>query len=144
MLRILSYFPRIANFDQLAKIHHPDPIADVSHNSQVMGNEQIGQLKLPLQFLKQINHLGLDGDIKRGDRFVTDDELGIEGKSSSDSDPLALAPGKFMGITIREVTIETDDLQEILDFRAPLGAPVHPEYVERFGDDAPNRHSWVE
>ena len=37
-------------FDHAAQIHHRDPVGDMAHHAEVMGNEQIGQAKPVLQF----------------------------------------------------------------------------------------------
>jgi len=38
-------------FDQMHQVHHPDAIAHVTHHTQVVGDEKIGQVKFTLQFL---------------------------------------------------------------------------------------------
>ena len=55
-----------------------------------MGYEQIGQTQVVLQVPQQVEHLGLDGDIKGGDRFVADHEAGMKGKGPGHAHPLPL------------------------------------------------------
>jgi hypothetical protein len=38
-------------FDQMPQVHRPDAIAHVTHHTQVVGDEKIGQVKFTLQFL---------------------------------------------------------------------------------------------
>jgi hypothetical protein len=40
----------------------------------------------------------LNRNIQRGDGFITDNDLGIEGQGTGDSDALPLSAAEFMGI----------------------------------------------
>ena len=62
---------------QIAQIHNTHRIGDVLHNRQVMGNEQVGQISLFLQYFQQINDLGQNGHVQGGHRLVTDDKFRI-------------------------------------------------------------------
>jgi hypothetical protein len=44
--------------------------------------------KLVLQVLQQVNDLGLDRDVERGDRLVEHDERRLKGKGARDADAL--------------------------------------------------------
>ena len=45
------------------------------YHSQVMGYKQISQAQLGLQFLQQVDDLGLYGNIQRGYGFIADDHI---------------------------------------------------------------------
>ena len=79
-------------------VHDGHPVADVLHHRQVMGDEEIGEAEFLPQRLEQVDDLGLDGDVQGGNRFVRQDEPGLQGQGPGNDDALALAPGKFMGI----------------------------------------------
>ncbi len=68
---------------------------------QVVGDEEIGQAEVLLQFDEQVEDLGLDRDIERGNRFVADDEFRLEGERAGDADALALAAGKLERVAVR-------------------------------------------
>jgi hypothetical protein len=70
-------------FDDLAQVHDGHPVADVVHDAQVVGDEQIRQVKLVLEFIQQINHLGLDRHGKGRDRLVADNERGAHGQGAA-------------------------------------------------------------
>jgi len=74
-----------------AQVHDPDPVADVLHDGQVVGDEQVGQPQLLLEVVEEIQDLALDRDIERRDRFVEDHEFRVEGEGTGDADALALA-----------------------------------------------------
>src|SRR5690606_40059508 len=59
-----------ADILELAQIEDPDLITQVADHRQVMGDQQIGQLKSGLQVLEQIQNLSLNGYIQRRDRLV--------------------------------------------------------------------------
>ena len=50
-----------------------------------MRNKKVCQPHLRLQILHQIQHLGLNRHVKRRNRFVTDDELWVQGQGSGNS-----------------------------------------------------------
>ena len=57
---------------------------------QVVGNNNVGKIKFLLKFDQQIDNLGLNGYIQRGNRLITDDHLGIERQRSGNTDALTL------------------------------------------------------
>lgn len=87
-------------FDDLSKIHDSDVIADVLDDGQVVGDEEIGQLKFFLQVHEEVDDLGLDGDVQGADGLVADDETGIEGQGACDADALSLSSREFVGVAI--------------------------------------------
>ena len=65
-----------------------------------------------MEIHQKIHDLGLDGDIKRTDRFIADDELRLHGESSSNNDPLALAAAELMGEAAGKGGIEANQFEE--------------------------------
>ena len=61
-------------------------------DAEVVRDEQVGQPKPVLQVGQQIQHLRLDGDVERGDRFVADDHIRLGSQRPGDRDPLSLTP----------------------------------------------------
>ena len=66
--------------DDLADVHDRHTVRNVAHHAQVVGNEQVGQVELPLQLLEQVDHLRLDRHVKGRDRLVAHDEARLHGK----------------------------------------------------------------
>jgi len=89
--RIIEYLAAGGQFDQSAAVHYPDTARDVLDHRQAVRDEQIGKAQLLLQVLKQVNDLGLDRDVERGDGLVANYEAWIERQRAGYSDPLALA-----------------------------------------------------
>ena len=63
-----------------------------------MGDDDIRQLKFILKVDQQVDNLGLNRDVQRGDGFIADNDLGVEGQGPGDADTLPLAAAEFMGI----------------------------------------------
>jgi hypothetical protein len=55
-----------------------------------------------LQIFQQVDHLRLDGDVQRRNRFVADDEGGVRGQGAGDADALPLPAGKLVGKRLKE------------------------------------------
>src|SRR5689334_9919398 len=113
MQRVVEDLFGISFLDYLTQIHHRDSIGDVLYHREVVSDEQISQSELPLKIAKQIEDLSLDRDIERRDRFVTHNQLRLDGQRSGDADALPLTSGKFVRITICVFGAQTDEFQEL-------------------------------
>src|SRR5438445_8023864 len=82
--------------DKLSEIHDGDPIGDVTDDTQVVCDEDVRQAKAFLQLIEQIQDLGLDRNVERGDGLVGDDKLWVERQRPCDTDPLALTAGELV------------------------------------------------
>ena len=98
-------------FDDLAEVHHGHPVGDVADHAEVVGNEQVGEPEPLLQILEKVDDLGLDRHVERGDRFVADDELGLEGEGAGDADALALAAGELVRVSVRKARAQSHRVQ---------------------------------
>ena len=58
------------------KIHNSDTVGNVFHHGQVMGNKQISQSHLSLQFDQKIDDLCLNRNIQRRDWLITHNNFG--------------------------------------------------------------------
>ena len=64
--------------DDLAEIHHRDPVGDVADDGEVVRDEEIGEVELLLQLDQKVEDLRLDRDVECRDRLVGDDELRLQ------------------------------------------------------------------
>lgn len=65
MLRIAEELGGRGLLDNLAQIHDGDMVAYMPDHRQVVGDEDIGEAKLLLQVLQEIEDLSLNGHIER-------------------------------------------------------------------------------
>ena len=85
-------------FDNLAALHHADPVRDPPHDVEVVGDEQKAEPLARLQLGQQGKDLGLNGDVQRGGRLVGDQQIRPVGKGYGDHHALALAAGELVGV----------------------------------------------
>ena len=88
----------VGELDDAAEVHHGDPRADLPHHGQVVRDEDVGQVELGLEGAKEVEDLGLDGDVERRYRLVADDQLRVERERPRDSDPLALSARELVRV----------------------------------------------
>jgi len=108
-------FVAVSQFHDFAQIHHSHAVADVANHAEIVGNEDIGEAELVLEFFQQVDDLGLNGDIQRGDGLIADDQVGIDGQGTGNADALALTARKFVRVTIDKIGVEADDFQQFLN-----------------------------
>ena len=90
-------------FNGLAQIHDHDLIGDVVDHAQIVGDEDVGQIQLLLEVLQEVEDLGLDGHIQRGDGLVRHQEGRLHGQRPGDGHPLPLPAGELRGILVQAV-----------------------------------------
>src|SRR3989442_4724777 len=121
--------------DDLSQIHHGDPIGDVTDNTQVVCDEDVGEAEAFLELIQQIQDLGLDRYVERGYRLIGDDKLRVERQRSCEADPLALASGELMRTAAVVLGGEPDDLEKLVDALLALRSACLVVYAERRADD---------
>ena len=62
--RVIEQVVGPTQFHDVPEVHHRHPVADVVDHTQIVRDEQVGQVELFLQFFEQVDHLGLDRDIQ--------------------------------------------------------------------------------
>ena len=82
--------------DDLAEVHHRDPVGDVADHAEVVRDEQIRQAELVLKLLEQVDDLRLHGHVERRHRLVGDDQLRVQRQRPGDADALALPAGELV------------------------------------------------
>ena len=121
--------------DDLAQIHHRDPVGDVADHAEVVGHEQIRQAELVLKFLEQIDDLRLHRHVECRHRFVGDDQFRVQGQRPGDTDALALPTGELMGEPVVVLRVEANPLEQLLNPPLQLGALGQPVQFQRIADD---------
>ena len=79
------------------------------------------RLRLSCSSPKEVEDLGLHGDVHGGDAFVADDELGLDGEGPSHAEALALAAGELVRVAQEVFGGEADFLQKGDDAVPALG-----------------------
>ncbi|MPM69170.1 hypothetical protein SDC9_116114 [bioreactor metagenome] len=135
----------VRQLHQFAQVHDADAAGNMLHHAQIMGNKEIGQAHALLKLLEHIDHLGLNGYVQGGDGLVADDELGVYGQGAGDAHPLALAPGKFMGIAVGVLSVEPNEIKQLHDaVPALLGILRQMVDIDGLAHDIAHRHAGVQ
>ena len=144
MFGIAEEGPGRRRLHDLPQIHHRDPVAQVFDHPQVVRDEEIRQPELLLNVREQVDDLGLDGDVERGDGLVADDQVGFQGESPGDADALPHASRELVRHTPGQLRVETDDAHEFRDAALPLGAGQLRVLEKRLGDGAADVEAGIE
>ena len=141
MLLVPEQCSSVGELRDATEVHDRDPVADVLDHAHVVGHEEIGQPKLALQLLEQVQDLGLDRHVERGDGLVADDQVGFEDERPGDPDPLALPAGKLVRVAARVIRREPDEVHHPADLvpsfvRAPESVDPEP-LADAVGDRRP-------
>ena len=134
----------LGHLDDLAEVHHRDPVADALHHRQVVGDEQVGQAQLLLQIVQQVEDLGPDRDVQRRDRLIGDHESRVEDQRPGDVDPLPLATGERVRVAPHVLRWQPDPAEHLRDPVLKLGTAGDAVRPERIADDLQQRHPGVE
>ena len=88
VLRVLEDGRGVALLDDLAGVHHPDPVAQRPDDAEVVGDEQDRGVRLGLERPDEVEHARLDRRVEPGRRLVEDQQLRVRGERDGDDDAL--------------------------------------------------------
>ena len=144
MLLVPEQLATVGQLGDPAEVHDRDPVADVLDDAHVVGDEHVGQPELALELLQQVQDLGLDRDVERGDGLVADDEVGLEDERPGDADALALAARELVRVAACVVRLEADQVHHLGDLRPPLGVAAETVDAQPLADAVADRRARVE
>ena len=88
MLRALEDRRRVALLDDLAGVHHADPVAQRPDDAEVVGDQQDRGIGLGLERAHEVEHARLDRRVETGRRLIEDEQLRVGGERDGDDDAL--------------------------------------------------------
>ena len=88
VLGVLEDCGGVALLDDLARVHHPDPVAHRPDDAEVVGDEQDRRVHLGLQRADEVEHARLDRRVEPRGRLVEDEQLRIRSERHRDDDAL--------------------------------------------------------
>ena len=94
VLGVVEHLGRGTGLDDLARLHHRDPLGDLAHDPQIVGDEQHRQALGALQIRQQRQDLGLNGHVQRRCRLVRNDDRRIVGQRARNCYALLLSAGQ--------------------------------------------------
>jgi len=78
-----------------------------------VADKKVSEPEFPLEVAQQVEDLGTDGYVQRGDRLIEHDESWYDCDGSSNGNALSLAAGKFMRKLVGVGRLEPDHLKEL-------------------------------
>ena len=84
--------------DDAAALHDGDAVGNLRNDGEVVGDEEHSEAVGMAEGAKEIEDLGLNGDVEGGGGLVGDEEAGAIGESDGDEDALALATGELVWV----------------------------------------------
>ena len=98
MLWLAQYLRDRPLLDDLARLHHRDPVGDVGDDTEVVRDEHDAQVLHFAQPLELPEDLCLHGHVERGRRLVGEQHLRAQREGHRDHHALAHAAGELVGI----------------------------------------------
>ena len=97
--------------DQAALLHNHNIVCDLADNGQVVSNEQVGQSKLSLQVVKQVQNLVLHEHVQSRHGLVQDNHFGVQCKRTRNGNALTLTTGKLVRVTTHGASRQSNQIE---------------------------------
>ena len=125
----------LGHLNNLALMHNGDTVGNETHYRQVVCNKKVSQVTLFLQLIHQVQYLCTHGYVQRGDRFVSDDELGLHDQGAGNTDTLSLTAGEFVRESAGKFRQQTYFGQGLFHTSGALGFGKAGDIGETFADN---------
>jgi hypothetical protein len=120
-----------AFLDDEAAMEHVYAVDDLSHDGEVVRDEQVREPELLAQRAEQVQDLCLNRDVERRHGLVADDQLRLDRERARDRDSLSLAPRQRSRTAPHVAERQADTGEELVHARvgAIAGVAVDAEYL---------------
>jgi len=98
MRGVVEYFPHVSELDDPARVHNGNVIAHSGHDTEVVRDEEQGQVELLLEIPEQREVLGLNRRVQCGRCFVSNEELWLARNRGRADHALAHAAAELMRV----------------------------------------------
>ena len=144
MIRALEKLQRRRGLDDAPQIHDDHAVGEVLDHAEIVADEQIREVEVGSELHEEIQHLRLNRDIERGDRFVADQQLGLDGQGTRDADARALAAGELVRKAPPERRVEPDFAHQLVDVVIDVVGGIDAMHARRLADDFGHAHARIE
>src|SRR6516165_3981704 len=97
MLGMIEYPGGGAAFDHGPAVQHERFVRELAHHGQVVADQDVRDVGFVADVGQQVQDLGLDRHIQRGDRFIEDQDGGLRREGTRDRDSLPLTARQRAG-----------------------------------------------
>ena len=127
---------RLRQLHNAPLVNNSNPVRDEPHHRQIVGDEQVRQPAADLQPVEQVEHLGPDGHVQRGDGLVGHHKLRLHNQRPGNADTLTLAAGELVGEPGGKLRQQAHFPQRVLHLPLPVILVLVEVVVdEALGDD---------
>ena len=146
MDRVVEDLVGLRQLDHVAEVHDADAVGDVLDDGQVVRDEHVGQVLVLLEVEQQVDDLGLNRHVQRGNSLVADDELRVRGERTGDADALPLSAGELVREAVQEVRREAAFVHDVQDELLHTGVLFldHVVRLHALADDLADAHARVQ
>ena len=110
-----------------------------------MRDEEQRQPVSLLHVLEDVQDLGLDAHVERGNWLVTDEQFRLEGERASDADALALTAGEFGRLAITDdFGVEADGGEKIAHLGLAFLFVAAVPHLQRLLHEGVHLEMWIE
>ena len=113
MNRVIKDLIHVTNLDDAPQVHNRNPIRSVANHGEVVRHHQVTQPQARAEFLKQVNHTRLNGNIQSRYRFVQHHKFRVYGKRTGNTDTLALTARELVREAVHVIGLQTHDLHQL-------------------------------
>ena len=113
MPRVGEHLVRRRLLDDPPQVHDRDPVADVAHDREIVGDEQHGEAEPLAQALEQVEHVCLHRDVEGGDGLVGNEEVRLERERAGDAHTLPLTAGELAREGVEGALAEAHEVDEL-------------------------------
>jgi hypothetical protein len=96
MARVLEYGIARPELDDFAEVHNRDTCSELTHNCEIVSDEEESEVKLVLDVLEEVDDLSLNRDVERAHWLICDNEFGRWCERSRNAYPLTLSSRECM------------------------------------------------
>ena len=89
-------------------------------HGKIVGDEDVGEAEVALQFGKQIEHVAANGHIQRRDHLVAHDQFRLERQRSGNHHTRLLAAGKLVRVALADFLRQADAIERLPRLFQPL------------------------
>jgi hypothetical protein len=135
----------VADLDDPPEVHHGDPVAEVPDDRQVVRDEDVAEAEAVPQRAQQPEHLRLDGHVKRGHRFVADEDFRPDRQRPGQGDALPFTAGELVRVAAGGIGPQADELEQFGHPPRPAGRRAEvPVNLQRLAHRFAGGHPRVE
>ena len=113
MSRLAEQLGGRTELDELAGVHDREPVGEVAHQRQVVGDEQDREPELALELLHPLQQGPLRHHVERGRRLVHDHQVGTEDQRHGDHRALPHAAGQLVRVAGEVDRVDTHQPQHL-------------------------------